>query len=194
MSHSRLVKFSDNDLGQNAYDAIRNELLQKVTSERAEQVESEWLYEIQHTATPRIRKALQESLLYTSHGSIALSTVPLFYTKVLTMLREIVESGKWPTTSVARSAVIHDVESSSRGGSFTVVNPNLFPPNATKPLGNVLFPALAECIFELEQELSNRSFDCERRRCSLYFWYYFVHQGSLNTLCRKLSRAVYRAC
>mmetsp|Transcript_15493 Transcript_15493/g.29310 ORF Transcript_15493/g.29310 Transcript_15493/m.29310 type:complete len:684 (+) Transcript_15493:55-2106(+) len=153
LSHSRLLKFNEN-LDQDAYGPIRNDLLHKLTSIQAKQAESNWLYELEHVVTPRIRKKLNCPLMAPSNTSVVLSTAPPFYTKILTMLREIVESERWPNTSVARSAVILNGESSYKGGSFTVVNPKTFSPNATRPLANVLFPDLAECIFELEHELS----------------------------------------
>jgi tRNA pseudouridine(38-40) synthase len=73
------------------------------------------------------------------------------YAKVLTLLREADNSGKWPQTSVGRKQVMVNsglVEFGGRGGTFSV---GAFPANQAQPKGNELFPELAKACFDLEK-------------------------------------------
>ena len=123
--------------------------------------------ELQNDICPRIMAAIDDSeCLYELESTpIRDSPAPPEYEQTLGLLRDIISSGTWPETSVARSKVIRqDTEGCQNvmsGGSFTVVNPafqdgilfddaNSFVP----PLANQLFPDLAMAVFALESKLA----------------------------------------
>lgn len=95
---------------------------------------------------------------------------PPEYLKTLTILQNIIKSRRWPSTSMARSRVIKEMNKNTmksekqkvnQGGSFTIINPNYLSgilmtsdSGIKQPLGNELFPDLVEAVFELEERLS----------------------------------------
>jgi hypothetical protein len=103
------------------------------------------------------------------------------YQETLSLLREVVASGSWPETSVARSGVIREdtpaaaaaskeeaEASSGQAGSFTVFNTRV-PDNhlihqaaEELPIGNTAFPKLTEAAFELEAALA----ECSKNLCN----------------------------
>jgi len=95
-----------------------------------------------------------------------LEPVPIGYTRTLDLLRKIVATDQWPETSVARSSVIGNINKRDpdagvhKKGSFTVINPRFNNGiykngigNDPLPLGNELFPELAEAVFDLEEAI-----------------------------------------
>uniref|UniRef100_A0A7S3DWL8 Prolyl 4-hydroxylase alpha subunit Fe(2+) 2OG dioxygenase domain-containing protein n=1 Tax=Entomoneis paludosa TaxID=265537 RepID=A0A7S3DWL8_9STRA len=102
-----------------------------------------------------------------------MSPPPSSYETVLTKLRDIVAQGKWPETSVARSSVILNGKNTTekeattgKAGSFTVINTKVLDQRQREsksrgesiplPLGNQLFPDLAQAIFDLEEAIAAR--------------------------------------
>ena len=148
---------------------IRQRMLNRLQLELGSN-EVGWLEELQNDICPRIMAASvsdSESLYELKSTPIRDSPVPPEYEQTLGLLRDLISSGKWPETSVARSRVIRqDTEENHNstgmsGGSFTVVNPafqdgilfddsNSFAP----PLANRLFPDLAMAVFALESKLA----------------------------------------
>ncbi len=104
---------------------------------------------------------------------------PGAFTNTLHLLRGVVNDGRWPATSGARSRVIkfpHSINKnilttkkgavasafpgkSISSGSFTIVNEGLWTSNSEipLPLGNSLFPELAKAVFDLEKEIVRKS-------------------------------------
>jgi tRNA U38,U39,U40 pseudouridine synthase TruA len=144
---------------------IQQQLLSQLTCETIRRKEATWLQKLQDVVAPLIRKQLNGQITLKSAGSRLGSTheqtpPPECYATVLTLLRSIIASGKWPTTSRSRSNVIREVATGKRG-SFTVVNPKVGASldSGRLPLGNALFPDLVEAVFELELSLSEQELD-----------------------------------
>jgi hypothetical protein len=121
---------------------------------------AEWLVQLRDTVAPQIRTQLQESSTSTKCNlATELTPAPDMYIRVLNLLRELVATNQWPSTSLARSSVIgnnHDAENQGRAGSFTVVSDEHFDfSEYPLPLGNSLFPELAAAVFDLERSLSH---------------------------------------
>eukprot|EP00957_Ditylum_brightwellii_P131282 10012860-Ditylum_brightwellii.AAC.1 len=141
--------------------------------------EDVWLEEVRDVIAPRIRKQLaavsnlhqkqqqQEQNLDQLLLQKQQTPFPDCYNATLALLRNIVETNRWPDTSVARSKVIRSLPSSSSSttteaskasspssGSFTVVNPKRQVSSYNLPLANALFPELVKAVFELEETLS----------------------------------------
>ncbi|CAJ1964640.1 unnamed protein product [Cylindrotheca closterium] len=167
--------------------------------------DKQWLEELKHSISPRIKEAmlrLKEQHVGGSGTSIAIAdslptleecvqeqcaivgrtthdmTAPVqAYQRTLFLLRELITTGSWPETSMARSNVIceGDTQPRNNAGSFTVFNTEV-PHNPllnsmetihqahgtieqkdvskqSLPLGNQKFPELVESVFELEQVL-----------------------------------------
>ena len=130
-----------------------------------------WLDDLRDVVAPRIRLQLQQLAddeAYRKARSAGIMVKPIFakvdstelqlYEQTLTLLRDIVKSGKWPATSIARARVIRSGDHSlqTQSGSFTVVNRARLAANdkvTPYPLANQLFPDLANAVFSLEQHL-----------------------------------------
>jgi tRNA U38,U39,U40 pseudouridine synthase TruA len=146
-----------------------------------------WLTELRDVVAPRIRAQLRQSQedstrsrhqgathSHYSEGdddesSISTTTAttpeaaPGEYHQVLHLLQKIVETNRWPSTSVARSTVISNdlaVNDSTgepmqqQAGSFTVANTEFCNENGNIPLANSFFPDLVDAVFELEGRLA----------------------------------------
>lgn len=148
---------------------VHEHLLQHRSTQEAALEEDLWLQELRDTVSPQIYTKLnaegkaREQLSRGSPGILA--STPKSYTLVLKLLREIVASGTWPGTSVARSSVIRMEEKSKTKqgccGSFTIVNPNFQGGvykhgigSSSLPLGNDKFPDLVDAVFQLEERIS----------------------------------------
>ena len=160
------------------------ELHNAINNKRSRCDEDDWLNELKNTISPRIhkqlddikntellRESLSKSREYLGDALPSLQTrEKVSYQKVLSSLRQVVDSGKWPTTSMARSRIIRKSEFQDTGlvnksGSFTVVNMNVDHGLGNNlPLGNELFPDLSEFIFDLEKQLCIEN--CIRRPAS----------------------------
>lgn len=139
---------------------IQTELV--ASSDQKEEVA--WLADLRDLVTTRIRTQLQVESACESEDSLAserqFSAAPSEYTRVIALLQEIAEGGRWPTTSVARSTVIGNMSNKEQeqGGSFTVLNMRTNQVTEENlPQGNSLFPLLAEAIFDLESVLADRN-------------------------------------
>lgn len=172
------------------------QVLERVYSTSASN-DAKWLEELENSVSPRINKSmlrLQKHQLNSETNSVDHTLASLeaciskqfvaeaatseheqalvnAYQRTLRFLRDIISSGAWPETSVARSNVISSngyMEQSKsnsakapvqKGGSFTVFNsqlpnnPLLVDPESS-PLGNQKFPELVEAVFDLERVLS----------------------------------------
>ena len=167
---------SEHDSAGKMNNGIQQHLLSQLACERARRKEATWLQELQDVIAPRIREQLNGYITLKGAGSrlgsiLELRPPPDCYVPVLTLLRSIIASGKWPATSSARSNVIRKSGSGSpatgKRGSFTVVNPKFRAgldrrgvDSEPLPLGNALFPDLVDAVFELESSLSEREIDC----------------------------------
>lgn len=149
--------------------------------------EKDWLLELRDVISPDLRqqieKAETETLAEQTHADegdpailpeVDTDAPPGAFSTTLELLRDIVENGKWPATSDARSRVIKSPAGSSKSnlvtkkkatisqfprneddsissGSFTVVNPQLW--DGDQPLANDLFPELTKSVYKLEEEI-----------------------------------------
>jgi hypothetical protein len=155
-----------------AMSSIRNRILDACDSDATRSQENAWLAQLEHTICPRIKQSLEEWNHPESGEGAPTGTdlhnmepAPSDYRRTLDLLRKIVATDQWPETSVARSSVIgnikRDPESAGHNkGSFTVINPRfnngLYKNgvgNDPLPLGNELFPELAEAVFDLEEAI-----------------------------------------
>jgi tRNA U38,U39,U40 pseudouridine synthase TruA len=153
---------SDKD---NAAEWIQTKLLEKIAVEAEATCEAKWLHSLQETVGPRIQAQLayrNESAL-PSTATDQLVPAPNEFKSVLKKLRHIITADLWPETSVARSAVIRQTESSGearkKNGSFTIVNPKAQTELTCLPLANGKFPDLVQAIFELEEILAHQARD-----------------------------------
>eukprot|EP00523_Entomoneis_sp_CCMP467_P017587 CAMPEP_0168808992 /NCGR_PEP_ID=MMETSP0726-20121227/2859_1 /TAXON_ID=265536 /ORGANISM="Amphiprora sp., Strain CCMP467" /LENGTH=852 /DNA_ID=CAMNT_0008860969 /DNA_START=173 /DNA_END=2731 /DNA_ORIENTATION=- len=165
--------------------SLPNEWIQCTLSRQlqgGQSLEDRWLGETREVAAPRIGRSIHQLKQQTASSSTFIDPIQLraaspMYMDVLNKLRGIVTGGKWPETSVARSSVIlqsgeaaapqETMMSSGKAGSFTVINPQrireLQQTNTNSdyttpvPLGNQLFPELAEAIFDLERNILSGS-------------------------------------
>lgn len=149
------------------------DLHNSIISNRSMNDENNWLSELEEAISPRIRSQLQNIVLAENkreeksewRESLG-DSLPslrtgesLSYRNVLVSLRKIVDAGKWPTTSMARSRIIRkssdrDMSLVNKSGSFTIVNPYVdHGLGNTLPLGNELFPDLSSAVFGLEKQL-----------------------------------------
>jgi tRNA U38,U39,U40 pseudouridine synthase TruA len=143
---------------------IQTKLLEKTAIKAEAASEAKWLDTLQKTVGPRI----QAQLAYRNENALSslatdqLVPAPSEFTSVLKKLRHIITTDLWPETSMARSAVIRQIENSGEGrtnGSFTIVNPKARHELACLPLANAKFPDLVQAIFELEAILANQALD-----------------------------------
>jgi|AntRauTorckE5430_2_1112549.scaffolds.fasta_scaffold00680_4 tRNA U38,U39,U40 pseudouridine synthase TruA len=142
---------------------LSNQLMRKKLSQDQKTKELKWMRNIKNAVAPQMMLQLEarnESTLVNGHEP--LEPPPEYYMAVLNLLRTVVESRKWPTTSNARSKVIRSEKDVSKGserkqingGSFTVVNPNVHRKSFELPQANSYFPALVEAVFDLEKSIS----------------------------------------
>lgn len=151
----------------NGIEWIQKLLLENkaVEDEDAATSEKKWLDDLKTIVAPRIQAQLASSQDHPPEPLSAdqVGNYPKSYESVLTELRKIIISGRWPETTVARSTVIRSVERTGeirRNGSFTVVNPAALDADRSGlPLGNELFPKLAQAIFDLEEDMSKETRD-----------------------------------
>mmetsp|Transcript_18089 Transcript_18089/g.37912 ORF Transcript_18089/g.37912 Transcript_18089/m.37912 type:complete len:1196 (-) Transcript_18089:78-3665(-) len=174
---------------------MRNSLL-AMTFECNNQTENDWLLNLRDVEAPEIRRQL-DKLSTCSNDRNELPSKdqinedrsfqaqnyspapPGGFTNTLRLLRSVVDDGRWPATSGARSRVIKSPQSCSNNilatkkgavasafpgmrissGSFTVINEELWQCNSEipRPLGNSLFPELAKAVFDLEKEIVRTS-------------------------------------
>jgi len=158
-----------------------------------EREEEEWLLDLRDNVSPNLTRQAETHVneVISEHDSdsaknmqVTSTDLPLVdtgapdeYSNALELLRDVVNSGKWPATSDARSRVIKSPGGGSQGsilgtnnkgaltstfpgnmissGSFTVVNEQIWDVDAM-PLGNSLFPELAKAVFDLEKEIIRR--------------------------------------
>lgn len=157
----------------NEYDEAKltEALHQRILQRCIGQTESEkrWLVRLSNDIGPRIFDQFKKYEDQNQIHSMSTSPCPPEYRKTLSLLKKIIETGQWPSTSIARSKVIKDKRQNRindrdiyQNGSFTIINPNylsgvLLDNNVgiKVPLGNSLFPDLVAAIFELEKYLSN---------------------------------------
>jgi tRNA U38,U39,U40 pseudouridine synthase TruA len=149
-----------------------------------------WLTELRDVVAPRIRAQLRQtqedntrhqgathshrseadddesSISTTTDTATIPEAAPGEYHQVLQLLQKIVETNRWPSTSVARSTVISNDPAVNDGtveptqqqaGSFTVANREFCNENDNIPLANSLFPDLVDAVFELEARLANNN-------------------------------------
>mmetsp|Transcript_32944 Transcript_32944/g.38344 ORF Transcript_32944/g.38344 Transcript_32944/m.38344 type:complete len:798 (-) Transcript_32944:30-2423(-) len=169
---------SDEDEYQHTTKVQRN-ILERYfdqNSPSVDQNESFWLSTIRDEVAPRIKKSLiQLDGRVINNKDPYASSCPPSYRHTLSLLQQISNSGRWPTTSTARSKVIKrntnvttdvivdDKSGRSGGGSFTIINPKYMDgilmndpskSNIRVPLGNILFPDVVEAVFDLEESIS----------------------------------------
>mmetsp|Transcript_24736 Transcript_24736/g.71418 ORF Transcript_24736/g.71418 Transcript_24736/m.71418 type:complete len:771 (-) Transcript_24736:236-2548(-) len=162
--------------------SLRRRMLDRLSEGSVAATEACWLEELQTTVAPRIKEQLLRSSKVASTPSPndkmrTNAQVPAEYEPTLTLLRDIVSSGRWPRTSRSRSKVIRQqaqVRSNAPpSGSFTVVNGSydggkLLDPSTAAgfdlPQGNRLFPELAAAVFELELTLAANDDGSSRKR------------------------------
>lgn len=159
-----------------------------------ESIEDEWLLELRDVTSVNLRKQIdkieteeivEQSLQSRKEDSTSLPLVDTdapsgAYSTTLELLRNVIESGRWPTTSDARSKVIKASDTTTNAklatkkkatisqfpntesgdiissGSFTVVNGDIWD-SSELPLANSLFPELTKAVFELEKEIIKQS-------------------------------------
>jgi tRNA U38,U39,U40 pseudouridine synthase TruA len=155
------------DPDHDSTDLLQHDILGSHRSE--DTIGGDWLAELEATIAPRIRSQIERAQVHSSREDAVISP-PLgdikFYGRTFHLLQEIVSTGRWPDTSVARSSVIRHVNNghsntAHKRGSFTVVNPcfrdGLFKNGVSGnplPLANDMFPDLTSAIFELELALA----------------------------------------
>ncbi len=144
-------------------DSLQQQILDRLAEGSVAAAETCWLKELQTIVSPRIKEQLLCSSQVASVQTPlpndkvhADAQVPAEYETTLMLLRDIVSSGRWPRTSIARSKVIRQQPQTRSNdppsGSFTVLSPTSTA-GFDLPQGNHLFPELAESIFMLEQAL-----------------------------------------
>jgi tRNA U38,U39,U40 pseudouridine synthase TruA len=162
----------------NSMANIQKKIMDRNSAEPIQKEESSWLSTLKNDVSPRILKQMEK--FDVDVDAVGASYVhdtremPSVYNTSLSLLRDIIAQGRWPSTSAARSRVIRkddtgdDDENGNQNdthviesGSFTVINPKfqegvlMDNPKMRVPLCNQLFPELVEGIFELEESLSN---------------------------------------
>jgi FkbM family methyltransferase len=118
-----------------------------------------WLKELEIKTCP----AILEQLLLQDNNVRAvtdyLDATPEKYRPVLSQLNQIVQTGRWPATSAARSRILRagcstaDPKTGYPVGTFTVVNSDLSTEGLLRVQGNQLFPLLVEAVFAVESQL-----------------------------------------
>jgi hypothetical protein len=148
---------------------MQEKLIENILKRPDTESEELWLTELRESVAPRISAELEamdiggtrHELSESYDPSIISAAAPDEYELVLRLLQDIVETKRWPSTSVARSTVITNVKEAeqSRAGSFTVANTKCTVENL--PLANSLFPDVTDAIFRLEACLAEAAGDAE---------------------------------
>ncbi len=146
---------------------LQRKIVARIRDAHTQKNDENWLEELQNVIAPRIRSQIDDSQSANPSLFISSSEAPKVYKETLSILRAINSSGRWPSTSIARSRVIKqskDDQNKNDGvvssGSFTIINPKyqngslLENENVRVPLGNDLFPDLVEAVFSLELQLA----------------------------------------
>jgi len=140
---------------------IQTKLLDKLKSPyKPSPRNASWLGGLRDTVAPEIcaaRRRMNAPVLSSGMddgNSTAITAPPEEYGTVLKLLRDMVEQGQWPSTSVSRSSVIGTLADPTRAGSFTVVDHVNFDLTKTKlPKANALFPELTTAVFQLQASI-----------------------------------------
>eukprot|EP00547_Thalassionema_nitzschioides_P010977 CAMPEP_0194263428 /NCGR_PEP_ID=MMETSP0158-20130606/47052_1 /TAXON_ID=33649 /ORGANISM="Thalassionema nitzschioides, Strain L26-B" /LENGTH=659 /DNA_ID=CAMNT_0039003611 /DNA_START=346 /DNA_END=2325 /DNA_ORIENTATION=- len=129
--------------------------------------EKKWLEDLQHKTAPRIQNQILSLKSPLVVNSVKTTYVPKLYNHTLQLLRNILASGQWPKTSLARSSVIRNVNIGDsdykiNAGSFTVSNPEMLGTITSGnfqqlPFGSLKFPELTNAVFALERALSSHT-------------------------------------
>jgi tRNA U38,U39,U40 pseudouridine synthase TruA len=172
MSLNGLSIFDSDEVYQSTPDSVawmQQKLIENIEKRPDTESEEVWLTELRESVAPRISGKLEAADIggksQESSGSydpdIISAAAPDEYESVLRLLQDIVETKRWPSTSVARSTVITNVKEAeqSRAGSFTVANMKCTIENL--PLANSLLPDLTAAIFRLEACLAEAAGDAE---------------------------------
>ena len=192
-SHGSFVKTINPDCIQYKDENEWEESLRKLLGDRQATIsnsgrsDDDWLEELRDVAGD-LKQQIESFEAEFSHAAVndideATATLPLVetdappgaYFNTLKQLRDVIENGRWPATSDARSRVIKASANNARGkyttkkkatvsvfgdtgnstfssGSFTVVNSQTWESDEL-PLANELFPELTRSVFELEEEI-----------------------------------------
>ena len=144
---------TDDDASTRWADNLRSRMLGRVNRKR----EYARLNDIEGIVCPRIRDSVEEIRMNEKEeeemGPLRTSAPPSEYQLSLQLLRSILSSGKWPTTSLARSKIIQGTQNTH--GSFTVLNPECKDKFAI-PRANIIFPDLVKAVFDLENRLAEQ--------------------------------------
>jgi FkbM family methyltransferase len=114
----------------------------------------QWLQELEISTCPAIMKQLRDL----TREILTTDAIPREYSSVLSKLRHIVQTDRWPPTSAARSRIlrkssIQDAKTGFPVGTFTVVNNRMSTYGLQIVQGNQIFPDLVNAVFSLECEL-----------------------------------------
>lgn len=187
-SFARTIQYAGSQSEIKWEEQLRGKLNLGGASSINSRMEREWLLELRNVVSPDLRRRVEsfeaEHLVDQSRLENRVqessSILPFVETDApegafsvtLSLLRDVVENGKWPATSDARSRVIKSPGGSSgnilatkkralassfpgssiSSGSFTVINEKIWQ-SGELPLGNDLFPQLRKAVFELEEEI-----------------------------------------
>jgi tRNA U38,U39,U40 pseudouridine synthase TruA len=148
---------------------LQNHLMEVNNDPKVMLAENDWLTNLENCLAIGIRSQMEKIVMDDNFRDlkakecesklVGLSNVSKIYEKTLGLLRELVQSERWPPTSQARSRVIRksasqshildtNIDYNNQSGSFTVVNEALY--SGTIPRANVNFPELTKAVFELE--------------------------------------------
>jgi len=116
-----------------------------------------WIHELESQICPAILEQLKE----VGMDDFTKDVVPWEYRPVMSHLRRIIQTGRWPATSAARSRILRqsltvDAKTGFPLGTFTVVNSDIVAAGLQLMHGNHLFPDLVTVVFALENELISR--------------------------------------
>ncbi len=167
MFHEEVDENDEVALTQRLHDRMIGRFIGQIDEEKA------WLMTLKEkTANMRDQIKVYQDLPLDYNHSLQCKELlcPPEYLKTLTILQNIIKSNRWPSTSIARSRVIKEMNNNimkserqkvNQSGSFTIINPNYLSgilmtsdSGIKQPLGNELFPDLVEAVFELEEHLS----------------------------------------
>jgi FkbM family methyltransferase len=114
----------------------------------------QWLQELEIITCPAIKEQLRDL----TRETLTTDAIPREYCSVLSNLRHIVQTDRWPPTSAARSRIlrkgyIQDAKTGFPLGTFTVVNNRMSTKGLQVVQGNQMFPDLVNAVFSLEYEL-----------------------------------------
>lgn len=160
---------------------IQEKIVRRQSTLHSQMKESLWLSNLRHDISPRITEQMEK--MSSENEKVGGSYVndekemPFVYKKSLSLLREIIEEGKWPSTSAARSRVIKKDDNQTRNkgtnnqnsggeneipnvidskgiesGSFTVINPK-FQNGALMNNSNLRVPLGNQLFSELVEAI-----------------------------------------